>query len=382
VKKLKVAHVFQSLNFSGAEVMYTQAANLFQENGFELIAVSTDAKIGNYFEKFELSGYTVLHMPQPRLSISNLCRFILYFWQFYVFLKIQDVMVLHIHRSTNYWFYSLCGFLAGTKTIRTLHNVFKNRKITWHKAVIERFTARKLLNVTFQSIGESVFKNEADYYRNETIRINNWFDNKAFFPPIGEEEVQMARKELGLLPGTFVVISVGGCSVIKNHSDIIRALALLPKDIPFKYLHLGSGSTEGDEKQQAAELLSAGSVSFVGNTTEVRKYLISSDVFVMTSKFEGLSIASVEAMACRLPLILYDAPGLRDLIQGDNNGLLIKPSHLELATALATLARDPAKRLAMGANASASANLNFGLNVNVSKIIELYRADDHHSNAH
>ena len=367
-----VVHVFQSLNFSGAEVMYTQAAPLFLQKGFDLTAIATQAEFGNYIEQFKQSGFTVQHMPQPKLSISNLVDFVLYFFRFYRFLINTDAAVLHIHRSTNYWFYSLCGYFAGTRTIRTFHSVFKNRKITWLKAYIERLTARKLLNVIFQSIGESVQRNEAIYYKSVTTRVNNWFDARSFYPPSGADEIQQSRSDVGLSFSDFVIISVGGCSEIKNHSDIIRALALLPGDFNYLYLHLGSGHLEEEERTLAAKVLPPGRVRFIGNTTEVRKYLIASDVFVMTSKLEGLGNAAVEAMGCGLPLVLYDVPGLRDLIQNSNNGLLVQPSYQALASALMRLAEDQAIRTLMGKNAQCNAIASFSMHANVAKIIDLY----------
>ena len=83
---------------------------------------------------------------------------------------------------------------------------------------------------------------------NGTIKIYNWFGNKRFFPA-DKAEKQAVRKELGISKDSFVIISVGGCSVNKRHHDIIKALPdLLKEKNNLMYLHLGQGDTTEEEK--------------------------------------------------------------------------------------------------------------------------------------
>ena len=100
--------------------------------------------------------------------------------------------------------------------------------------------------------------------------------------------------------------------------------------------------------------------------------MVCADVYVMTSKFEGLGNAALEAMACELPCIFYDVPGLRDLIKNNNNGFLISPSIKNLTGKLLKLYNDPALRERMGSSALNYVEKNFSMNKNVMKIIELY----------
>ena len=98
-----------------------------------------------------------------------------------------------------------------------------------------------MLSCKFQTISDSVYDNERLYYHNDTIKIYNWFGNKRFFPA-DKAEKQAVRKELGISKDSFVIISVGGCSVNKRHHDIIKALPdLLKEKNNLMYLHLGQG---------------------------------------------------------------------------------------------------------------------------------------------
>src|SRR5690606_33415856 len=106
----------------------------------------------------------------------------------------------------------------------------------------------------------------------------------------------------------------------------------------------GKGKTECEEKQLSEDLGINGLVRFEGNKDNVRDYLLASDVFVMPSKFEGLGNSCLEAMACGIPVILYNVVGLRDLISNNDNGFLIEPNPQELANKIVLYSDNPQLR--------------------------------------
>jgi glycosyltransferase involved in cell wall biosynthesis len=373
MKKIKVAHLFNEINFSGAEIMYAQAAPLLQEQGFELIAVSTGAGEGNYVQQYQQANYKIYHKPVVALSIRAIPQFIMYYVDFYRFLKKEHIEILHIHRS-NLVFVALVAWLARVRCIKTQHNTFHNRGITLPYAIAWRFILRNFFNVTFQTIGESVYLNELNYYKNPSVRVNNWFDEKRFYPAHTNEEKIRLRNQFAIPHDAFVIISTGSCSHIKNHHDIIKALALVKDKIKCVYLHLGQGATEQEEKQLAVELGVSEMIRFLGNQDTVRDYLVAADLFIMTSKFEGLGNAALEAMACRLPCILYDVPGLRDLIKNDNNGFLIAPDHRLLADKMIDVQQNSSNALERANTAFSFASCEFSMPISVQKIMALYRS--------
>ena len=74
-----------------------------------------------------------------------------------------------------------------------------------------------------------------------------------------------------------------------------------------------------------------------GNQKEVRKFLIVSDVYLMTSHYEGISLTTIEALACKIPAILYDVPGLRDFNKEQLCSLLIPEQATEIVKAIKKL---------------------------------------------
>lgn len=369
---MKVLHVLNEIKFSGAEVMIANAASLFQTRGFELRAFATGQELGDYAPVFEERGVACEYFP-INYGVNILEMFKCYH-KLYSYLKREEIDVIHVHCS-KHWFVCIVAWLGNVRCIKTQHNVFRNRWFTLPVAILRRFIVRKFFGTIFQSIGESVERNERKYYHNPSVRINNWYDSNHFFPPASPTEKHDLRTLLELPFDATVLVSAGSCTPVKNHHDILYALQQLNGKGKFVYLHLGSGSTEDEERRLADSLGVLDNVRFLGNQTDVRKYLAASDIFLMPSRFEGLSIAAIEAMACGLPLIFYDVPGLKDLIKNNDAGYLIIEDAGIMAEKILVLAKDYSLRCKMGNAAHERAVTEYNIKDSVDKLTFLYRAE-------
>ena len=326
---MNVVHIFHSLKFSGAEIMYTDAAKYFKDYGCNLSAIATDEDLGEFSKRFEEVGYKVYHYPY--LKKYNLIDRIKYLIKINKFLKTNNIDIIHIHSSGVFVEYSLCAYIRGIKSIYTFHNVFPTKKLTRPYHILKRWISKNIFKCTFQTISNSVYDNELLTFKNKTTKIDNWYSNDRYFPAIQGEKDKI-RNELGIDKNAFVVISIGGCSHIKRHDEILKALNIVIKEIPnIIYLHLGKGIEEDNEKELSNTLNLNNHVKFVGNQQNVRNYLIASDLYIMPSKFEGISITTIEAMASNISTILYNVPGLRDFNKESENALLIDENYKILA---------------------------------------------------
>src|SRR5262249_38365544 len=122
-------------------------------------------------------------------------------------------------------------------------------------------------------------------------------------------------------------------------------LEALPSDV-----HLviaGDGRLRGALEAQAKQLGVADRVSFLGTRRDVADILAALDAYAMPSLWEGLSLALLEAMAARLPVIASDVGGVSQ-VAGDGAGCLrVPPADVAaLAAAIRRLAAEPAERRA------------------------------------
>ncbi len=133
------------------------------------------------------------------------------------------------------------------------------------------------------------------------------------------------RRELGLKPETFLVLSIGELNKNKNQKTIIKAISLL-NNTNIHYLICGKGA-EAENLQKYAELLGLkNNVHFLGYRTDVVDICSQSDVYAMPSFREGLPVSSLEAMYCGLPLITSNIRGLSDVNHQGINGYLYSPT--------------------------------------------------------
>jgi glycosyltransferase involved in cell wall biosynthesis len=138
----------------------------------------------------------------------------------------------------------------------------------------------------------------------------------------------------------LAVVTVGRLVPQKGLDVLLRAWATASPRLPgWRLAMLGGGPLEDELKQMTVALGLVGSVDFMGHVSDPFPILRSAELFVLTSRFEGMPNALLEAMACGLPAIVSDAsPGPRELIgTGENAAGLIVPVENADATAEAIL---------------------------------------------
>ena len=364
---MKVLHILNSIEFSGAEIMLKGAAPILIKNGFELHALSTGNEIGQYADILRSCEYKVHHIPFKKSAK--------YFIKFYHLIREEKYDVVHIHPERAFFWHALVAKQAGVKNIiRTVHNVFNFSGYLRIKRMIQRFVANKLLGVHFISIGSSVAEMEKNIFFNNTILIPNWIDQRNFLPARDENERNQIKINLGISLTDKVIVSVGSCTEIKNHDDVIITLSELIKEIKnICYIHIGDGALQKKEKELAVTLGVSDKIKFLGQIENVRDPLIASDIFVMPSIYEGLPISCLEAASCGIPSVVYNVEGLKDIVKDGENGILVEPNPHAMAKAVKELIRNEKLRKQMGIKSRERFLRCFNMQDSLDKLIKIYR---------
>ena len=124
---------------------------------------------------------------------------------------------------------------------------------------------------------------------------------------------------------------------------------LAPRFPSAALLLAGDGPLRGQLEALAGRLGIAARVHFLGHCDDVRVPLGAADLLVLPSLWEGMPLALLEGMACRLPVVASDVSGSRELVVPGRPGLLVPPGDAEaLAEALEELLTHPARARALG----------------------------------
>lgn len=169
------------------------------------------------------------------------------------------------------------------------------------------------------------------------------------------QESNVSLYELVHLPaGAKVVAAMGRLDSQKGFDLLIEAFSELVPRYPEWYLVIfGEGPLRSTLEEQIERSGLTASVRMPSVVRAARRYLAESDLFVLSSRFEGFPNALLEAMACGLPVVSFDCPsGPEEIIRNDHNGLLVEPANAHaLAAALSELMQSPARREELGKNA-------------------------------
>ncbi|WP_018962770.1 glycosyltransferase family 4 protein [Coprothermobacter platensis] len=200
--------------------------------------------------------------------------------------------------------------------------------------------------------------NQEDYLAAKKFKLYN--NGKVFYVPgvgvdinairekAGLVDTVKLRQSLGVGADEIVIITIAELIPRKNHEQVLEALAIL-KEKNFHYLIVGNGESEEKLKTRVRQLGLQDKVQFLGFRKDIPELLAASDIFVLTSKHEGLTRAIMEAMAVGLPIIATNVRGNRDLVINRENGLLVELDDIEGTTkALETLLRSPQLRKKLG----------------------------------
>jgi len=155
------------------------------------------------------------------------------------------------------------------------------------------------------------------------------------------------RNELGISREDFLCIMIGSLEERKGHRTVFEALVGLPAHV--KLIIAGKGEREMEYRAAAAELGLGNRIRFLGYREDIDALLIASDALLLPSTLEATPYVVIEAMAARLPVIASRVYGIPELVHDGTTGVLIEPGNSdELARAIASLARDRARRVHMG----------------------------------
>lgn len=199
--------------------------------------------------------------------------------------------------------------------------------------------------------------------------VHSGVDPQAVHPDPSED----IRARAGAGPDELLVAAVGALVPHKDHGTFVRAASILTRDgLDVRYAVYG----EGPERERLTRLIRAEGLEdrfvLAGQVPDIAGRLAALDIFVMSSRQEGLGTACVEAMQVGLPIASTSAGGLADLAAAGAFSPVPPEDAVALADSIRRLALDPAARRA-AARAAAAAAPSFSTEKMVRGTLRCYR---------
>lgn len=284
------------------------------------------------------------------------------------YLKENDIVHVHLFPSL-YW----VGFAkwltrSSAPLVYTEHSTNNRRRVN---PILNRVD-RLIYQYAYKHIiacSEKARETYLDAYPNieHITTINNGVDIKQ------NREAQPYSKQelLGISEDCFVVTMVARFIFMKRQDTIVEAISKLPSKF-HACLVGGEPTDEGLIKvhKLAAELGVADRVHFLYVRSDVPRILKMSDVVMMSSEYEGLSLSSIEGMASGKPFVATDVNGLKEVIEGAGELFELYNSD-QLATILTKLESDKDYYNLISARCSQRAS-EFDINIMADGYITVY----------
>ena len=170
------------------------------------------------------------------------------------------------------------------------------------------------------------------------------------------------------------ILAVGRLTYQKAMEVLVKATNNLIKIgiEDFKVIIVGEGEQRIMLEKMIEELSIQKYIKLVGIRDDVKDLMKEADIFVLPSRYEGLSVAMIEAMSCGLPIIASDAPGINPYIINGVNGLLFPiEDHDELSKNIIKLANNKKLRKKLSVEGQKYFNSEFNMKKNIISLVKL-----------
>ena len=363
---MKALLLCQNLNVGGAEELILGASTALPSVGIEpgVVALSRRGQVGDEIAAAGVPVHLIPGQPGPRdpAAFVRLVRLLQR--------ERPDVVQTFLIVASIYG--RLAAFAAGVPLVLAAEQNVYARKPRRH-ALFERALALRTFRVV--ACCEVV----AQFYRRQVglapHKVEVIYNAVKFGRRPLATDRETARFALRLPPDALVLGTLGRLTEQKGQRTLLQALASLAQSQPNLVAFLaGDGPMRAELEAEAARLGLSDRVRFLGIRRDRATLYAAMDVFVLPSRWEGLSLALVEALGTGLPVVATDVGGNPEVVRHGETGLTIPPDRPDaLADALGRLAREPDLRTQLGEAAAADARTRFAIERHVQQLGDLYR---------
>ena len=385
----RVVRIITRLNIGGPSIQAITLFDRLDKAGFQttLAHGRLGPREGDMTYLLPSGGVSTAYLPALRRSINPLDD-IYACWQIFRLLCRARPRIVHTHmakagalgRMAAIAYNRTVGRRSPARLVHTYHRhvfegYFPDRSTSTFLA-IERWLARRTDVIV--AISDRIRRDLLDTYRigrgNQVRTIPLGFDLTPF-AAIDARARQRARDQLSLTPSDSVVTTIGRLTPIKDHRSFLEMARQVAQRRPATvFLIVGDGELRPELKELAAAWDLTGRVRFLGWRRDLATIYGATDVFVISSRNEGTPVALIEAMAAGVSSVSTDVGGVRDVISGPDDGLLVPAGAASaLADAVCSLLDAPDRRHQMAARGRQSVLARFSLDRLLADVAELYR---------
>lgn len=363
-----ILHVIDTTGPGGAETVFIDLATRLPPEKYRAVVVIRGK--GWVYEELCRRGVSPIFLPA-----SGSFNF-KYLWGIITQIRRDKIDLIQSHLLGAGLYCSIAGLMTRTPLVATLHGAVDIGEK-------ERLKRLKMIAV---NAGTSRIVAVSDELRSDILRrtnlpekklsvVYNGIDTSAFLA----QQSGALRNRFGWHGGEVVIGSLGNIRPAKAYDVLLQvASELIRRDKRYRFVIAGQPDKGGLYESLLAtreQLDLQDYVKFLGFVDNPGEILSSIDIFLSTSRSEGLPLAAIQAMAAGLPLIATRCGGYAELVTDHENGRLIEVGNVDaLSSTIQDLTRNPRLAENLGRAARQHVQQTFDSRIMLEKYQQIYES--------
>ena len=353
---MKIIQIMPEFGSAGAEIMCENLCYELKNAGNEVVVVSLFTLHTDITKRLENAKIKIIYLDKKKGFDWKIL------FRLRKAIKKEKADIIHTHRYIlPYVFLATLGIRV--KIVHTVHNVAQK----------ECGSSLRRINNIIYHVGHVIPVALSQIVKDSISKEYNIVGGKIPVILNGINLKKCVPKDTYEICTPIKVLHVGRFAEQKNHVGLIDAFELFHMGYQESLLYLIGDGPELNKLQQIVRQKDLqDSIIFVGLTDNVLEYMHNSDVFVLSSLYEGIPMTIIEAMGTGLPIVSTNVGGIPDMIVDKEEGLLVDLNPQSIAAALKKIIDDKLFREKIGRNAIIKSK-EFSSEIMAKKYLNIYK---------
>ncbi|HTL08430.1 MAG TPA: glycosyltransferase [Chitinophagaceae bacterium] len=363
---VRVLHIIKSLGRGGAELLLAETLKKHNKSKYHFHYLYFLPWKNQVVQELEAAGGTVICFPA-----NNNIEILLQERKIAAYVKEHRIQLIHCHLPWGGVAGRLAGRITRVPVIYTEHNKWERyHPLTFY---MNKWTFSMQQQVI--AVSAEVAKSIRQHFTKPDPPVEvvvNGIDTLKFsrLLPVSTN----VRNDYGISPDAIVIgIACVFRAQKRLHTWLELATQLHRLHPQLQFIIAGDGPLREEIHRQTKELKATEYIHFAGMQQDIRPWLYAMDIFMMTSSFEGLPLALLEAMSMGCIPACTNAGGINEVVQDQQNGLLAPVNEpLQLLNSISQLLNRPEKMEALKVAARKTVVRHFDMQAMVLHLQKIY----------